>query len=154
MFANIYTCFPSLSMTRVGRGQWPWFFRRPQQVQGHTPHNWNFIYIPQKLLYLSGWSWFQFSIPVVHLYINHYYGYVALPEVILTCLRNTSDITVAVSLWLAVNLWLAISLWHRAMAAEPRVITLQAHLKRYDANHNSIKMRNKCKIKDWIDVET
>ena len=42
--------------------------------------------------------------------INHYYGYVALPDV-LTCLRNTSDVTVAVSLWLAV------SLWCRAMAA-------------------------------------
>ena len=65
MFANIYTCFPSLSMTGEGRGQWPWLFRRPQQVQGHIPHHWNFIYIPQKLLYLSGWSWFQFFIPAL-----------------------------------------------------------------------------------------
>ena len=84
----------------------------------------------------------------VHLYINHYNGYVALPEVVLTCLRNTSDITVAVSLWLSV------SLWRRSMAAEPRVMTSQEHLKRYDANHYSIEMRNKRKIKHWIDVET
>ena len=83
----------------------------------------------------------------VHLYINHYYGYVASPEV-LTCLRNMSDVTVAVSLWLAV------SLWRRAVAAEPRVMTSPAHLKRYDANHYSIEMRNKRKIKHWIDVET
>ena len=38
-------------------------------------------------------------------------------------------------------------LGHRAMAAEPRVMTSQAHLKRYDANHYSIEMRNKRKIK-------
>ena len=63
MFANIYTCFLSLLMTGEGRGQWPWLFRRPQQVQGHILWGWNFINYPQKLLYLSGWSWFQFSIP-------------------------------------------------------------------------------------------
>ena len=45
-------------------GQWPWLFRRLHQVNGHFPHPWNFIYNAQKLLYLSGWSWFQFSIPV------------------------------------------------------------------------------------------
>ena len=61
---------------------------------------------------------------------------------------TTSDVTVAVSLWLAV------SLWRRAMAAEPRVMTSQAHLKRYDMNHYSIEMRNKRKIKHWIDAET
>ena len=43
-------------------GQWPWLFRQPQQVQGKLPRPWNCIYIPQKLLYLSGWCWFQFSI--------------------------------------------------------------------------------------------
>ena len=26
MFASIYTCFPSLSMTGEGRGLWPWLF--------------------------------------------------------------------------------------------------------------------------------
>ena len=31
--------------------------------------------------------------------------------------------------------------------AEPRVMTLPAHLKRYDANHYSIEIRNKRKIK-------
>ena len=39
------------------RGQWPWLFHRPHQVHGHFPHPWNFIHNPQKLLYLSGWSW-------------------------------------------------------------------------------------------------
>ena len=33
-------------------GQWPWLFRRPHLVHGHNPHSWNFIYNPQKLLYL------------------------------------------------------------------------------------------------------
>ena len=47
------------------RGWWPWLFRRPHQVNSHFPYTWNFIYIPQKLLYLSGWSWFQFSMPAV-----------------------------------------------------------------------------------------
>ena len=45
------------------RRRWPWVFRRPHQVHGHFPYTWNYIYILQKLLYLSGWSWFQFSIP-------------------------------------------------------------------------------------------
>ena len=45
-------------------GRWPWLFCQPHLVQGHNPHPWNFIYNAQKLLYLSGWSWFQFSIPV------------------------------------------------------------------------------------------
>ena len=44
---------------------WPWLFHRPHQVHGHFPHPWNFIYYLQKLLYLSGWSWFRFSIPGV-----------------------------------------------------------------------------------------
>ena len=35
-------------------------FRGPQQVQGHIPWPWNCINNPQKLLYLSGWYWFQF----------------------------------------------------------------------------------------------
>ena len=60
MFANIYTWFPSLSMTGEGRGQWP-LLRWPQQVQGHIPWPWNCINNPQKLLYLSGWHWFKFS---------------------------------------------------------------------------------------------
>ena len=47
------------------QGQWHWLFRCPHQLHGHFPHFWNFIYNPQKLLYLSGWSWFQFSIPGV-----------------------------------------------------------------------------------------
>ena len=45
-----------------GPGQWPCLFPLPHQVQGHFPWPWNFIYNPWKLLYLSGWSWFQFSI--------------------------------------------------------------------------------------------
>ena len=44
-------------------GQWPWLFCWPHLVHGHNLHPWNLIYNQQKLLYLSGWSWFQFSIP-------------------------------------------------------------------------------------------
>ena len=65
-FANIYTCFPPLSMTgAAGPMSLPdgWLFHRPHQIHGHFPHHWNFVYNLQKLLYLSGWSWFQFSIP-------------------------------------------------------------------------------------------
>ena len=49
---------------RGWRDQWPYLLHRPHQVQpqGHFPCPWNFIYNPQKLLYLS-WSWFQFFIP-------------------------------------------------------------------------------------------
>ena len=41
-----------------------------------------------------------------------------------------------------------IPVFHMGMAAEPRVMTLPAHLKRYDVNHYSIEMSNTCKIKD------
>ena len=44
-------------------GRWSWLFSWPHQVHGHFPCPRNFIYNPQKLLYLSGRSWFQFSIP-------------------------------------------------------------------------------------------
>ena len=44
-----------------GRGQLSCLFRGPHQVQGHFPWPWNLIYNPQNLLYLSGRSWFQFS---------------------------------------------------------------------------------------------
>ena len=47
-----------------GRCQWPCLFRGSHQVQGHFPWPWNFIYNPWNLLYLSGRSWFQFSIRV------------------------------------------------------------------------------------------
>ena len=45
-------------------GRWPWLFHRHHLVHGHNPHPCIFIYNPQKLLYFSGWSWSQFSIPV------------------------------------------------------------------------------------------
>ena len=45
-----------------GRGQWSCLFRGPHQLQGHFPQPWNFTNFPWKLIYLSGWSWFQFSI--------------------------------------------------------------------------------------------
>ena len=72
VFVNIYTCFPPYSLRNtcfpkllITRrwGRWPWLFRQPHQVHGHFPHPWNFIYNPQKLLFFSGWSWFQFFIP-------------------------------------------------------------------------------------------
>ena len=47
-----------------GWGQWPCLFRQPHQVQGHFLWPWNFIYNLRNLLYLSGRSWFQFSIRV------------------------------------------------------------------------------------------
>ena len=59
----LYMILP-LSMTGGGQGRWPWLFRRHHQVHGHFPHPWNYIYYPLKWLYLSGWSWFQFSIMV------------------------------------------------------------------------------------------
>ena len=47
-----------------GPGQLSCLFRGPHQVQGHFLWPWNFIYNPQNLLYLSGRSWFQFSMRV------------------------------------------------------------------------------------------
>ena len=48
-----------------GQGQWSCLFRRPHQVHGHFLQNWNFTNNPWKLLYLSGWSWSQFSIMAI-----------------------------------------------------------------------------------------
>ena len=52
-----------IHLSATFQDRWPWVFHPPRQIHGHFPHPWNFIYYPQKLLYLSGWSWFQFSIP-------------------------------------------------------------------------------------------
>ena len=59
IFIHAFHHFPWLGQ----RGRWHWLFRRPHQVHGHSPLPRNFIYNPQKLPYLSGWSWFEFSIP-------------------------------------------------------------------------------------------
>ena len=42
--------------------QWPGGLTSTSKVPCHFPHTWNFIYNMLKLLYLSGWSWFQFPL--------------------------------------------------------------------------------------------
>ena len=60
---------------RGGRGQLFYLFREPHQVQGHFPWPWNIIYNPQNLLYLSGRSWFQFSMRGLSLNVSVYWTY-------------------------------------------------------------------------------
>ena len=52
-----------LSATFDDRGAGPMILPFPSPApRPHFPQNWNFTNNPWKLLYLSGWSWFQFSI--------------------------------------------------------------------------------------------